>query len=217
MSHHLINPLRRIVLAVVVLAGFVAAPAAAKTEERADGAVIRAWNTVAFDTIRQTSGGDAVAARLYAMVDVAMFDAVNGLDHHPRDFALVPPEKRANGDPVAAAATAAHDVLVALYPARGALYDAELANDLATVRSGPASRKGQAWGSQVAAAVVSARSSDGSVGSDIQPAGSGPGHFRTPWDARLPAPGAVRHRRLAALRRSRYTPSRQRRVRNRLQ
>ena len=109
--------------------------------------MIRAWNTVAFDTIRQTSGGDAVAARLYAMVDVAMYDAVNGLAGRPREFALVPPKRGSDGDPTAAAATAAHDVLVALYPSRAATYDAQLASDLATVRSRSASRKGQAWGS----------------------------------------------------------------------
>ena len=177
--------LRRIVVAVAVLAGLVVSPSAAETSERRvdDGSVIREWNTVAFDTIRQTSGGDAVAARLYAMVNVAMYDAVNGLAGHPRDFALVPPKKGSDGDPTAAAATAAHDVLVALYPARATTYDAQLASDLATVKSKAQSRKGQLWGSHVASAVVSARSGDGSSGSDIQPAGAGQGQFRTPWDA----------------------------------
>ena len=177
--------LRRIVVAVAVLAGLVVSPATAQSAERRvdDGNVIRVWNTVAFDTIRQTTGGDAVAARLYAMVDVAMYDAVNGLADHPRGFALVPPKRGAEGDPTAAAATAAHDVLVALYPARAATYDAQLASDLATVKSKSASKKGQLWGSQVASAVVSARASDGSSGVEIQPAGSGPGQFRTPWDA----------------------------------
>jgi hypothetical protein len=177
--------LRRIVVAVAVLAGLIVSPATAQTAERRvdDGRVIRGWNTVAFDTIRQTTGSDAVAARLYAMVDVAMYDAVNGLAGDPRDFALVPPTRGAEGDPTAAAATAAHDVLVALYPARAATYDAQLASDLATVQPMSESKKGQQWGSQVAAAVVSARSSDGSSGVEIQPAGSGPGQFRTPWDA----------------------------------
>ena len=117
------------------------------------------------------------------MVDVAMYDAVNGLAGRPREFALVPPKRGSDGDPTAAAATAAHDVLVALYPSRAATYDAQLASDLATVKSSSASRKGQAWGSYVAAAVVSARSNDGSSGSEIQPAGSGQGHYRTAWDA----------------------------------
>ena len=179
------SALRQVVVTLAVLAGLVAAPAEAEPAQRpaADGEVVRDWNTVAFDTIRQTNGGDAVAARLYALVNVAMYDAVNGLAGHPREAAIVPPKQGSDGDPTAAAAAAAHDVLAALYPARAAAYDAHLAGDLAAVTSKSAARKGRAWGSRVAAAVLRARADDGSSGSEIQPAGSGPGRYRAAWDA----------------------------------
>ncbi len=136
---------------------------------------------MAFDTIRQTAGSDAVAARLYAMVDVAMFDAINGLAKRPAHSALVAPERGATGEPVAAAATAAHDVLVALYPTRKDAYDDRLKADLASMHGDVA--HGQAWGARVAAAVVEARADDGSKGSETAPAGAGVGKFRTAWDS----------------------------------
>ncbi len=157
------------------------ATGAAEARPRPNGDVVRVWTTVAFNTIRQTSGSDALAARLYAMVNVAMFDAVNGLAKRPAPPALVAPERGAKGDPVAAAATAAHHVLVALYPSHRDTYDAQLDADVASMRGDVA--HGQAWGARVAAAVVAARADDGAAGSEMVPARSGIGQFRSPWDA----------------------------------
>ena len=177
--------IRRGLTAVLLLAmtGAVLSAGAASAATEPNGEVIRRWNDVAFDTVRKTAGSDAAAARLYAMVDAAMYDAVNGLQSHPRPHALVPTAHSRAGDPTAAAATAAHDVLVALYPARAVGYDAQLAQDLATVHAPGQAKHGKAWGSEVAAAVVASRSDDGSTGVETQPAGAGQGEFRTPWDA----------------------------------
>ncbi|MEY2434035.1 MAG: hypothetical protein QOC92_3760 [Acidimicrobiaceae bacterium] len=178
---------RRIIVAVAVavLAALVVAPGgtANAAQPGPSGDVIRTWNNLAFDTARQTIASDATAARLYAMVDVAMFDAVNGLAQHPRQYALVPPKNSSDGDPTAAAATAAHDVLVALYPTRAETYNAQLDHDLATVESPGQSKHGQAWGSQVAAVVVQDRLDDGSSSTETQPAGAGSGQFRSRWDS----------------------------------
>jgi hypothetical protein len=126
------------------------------------GDVVRTWNGIAQDTVRAESAIDAQAARVYAMVDVAMYDAVNGIlsrrGSDDRDHALVPPQGApAFGHPVAAAAAAAHAVLVGLYPARAAAFDAQLATDLAAL--GPDSRvhAGRQWGEDVGAAVLEAR------------------------------------------------------------
>lgn len=174
----------RILLVSALVAGLWTAtfPSAA-ARSAPDGDVIRSWTSVAFDTVRQTGGSDAAAARLYAMVDVAMFDAVNGLSPHPRSSALVPPSTAKSGDPIAAAATAAHDVLVALYPARAATYDSHLADDLASGTSPGQLKHGREWGAEVAAAVVSARANDGSSGAEPQGGVVAPGQFRTSWDA----------------------------------
>src|SRR6058998_2034678 len=57
---------------------------------------VREWNQLALKTVRVKITSDARAARLYAMVDVAMYDAVNGIvsqlgAHNGRGYALVPP------------------------------------------------------------------------------------------------------------------------------
>jgi hypothetical protein len=159
-----------------------AAPAqAAKATNPGKGEVVRTWNDVAFTTVRDTKAIDAVAARTYAMVNVAMFDAVNALSDDPRSPAIVAPDGSASGDPAAAAATAAHDVLVALRPDRAALSDAQLAKDLAAVDSRGPRRAGSEWGAKVAAAVVAARADDGSSGNETQAAGTGVGEFRSSW------------------------------------
>lgn len=38
------------------------------------------WNRLALDTVREERAGAAAAGRLYAMVNVAIYDAVNGID-----------------------------------------------------------------------------------------------------------------------------------------
>jgi hypothetical protein len=111
-----------------------ASPPAAATQDSGD--VIRTWNAVAQSTVRVKNQSDAQAARLYAMVNVAIYDAVNGIDSKTgfidRKHALVPPSGApVNGHPVAAAAAAAHGVLTGLFPDQAAIYNAQLAADLA--------------------------------------------------------------------------------------
>ncbi len=143
------------------------------------GDVIRTWNNLALQAVRTANASDAQAARLYAMVN----DAVNGMAGSAgiRDSALAPPRTPvAAGDSRAAAAGAAHDVLVALFPAQLAAADAQLAADVAA--SLPSlGALGRTWGGQVAAAVLAARSNDGSTPAESQPAGTGPGQFPSSW------------------------------------
>ena len=150
------------------------------------GTVVRNWNQLALDTARTKNASDAQAARLYAMVNVAIYDAVNGIaSRHgsmDRDHALVPPDGApAHGDTIAAAASAAHAVLIGLYPDLAARFDAQLASDLSGLRgSGPVSA-GREWGEHVGAEVLAARANDGSSPDETQPPGVGPGQFRAAW------------------------------------
>jgi len=150
------------------------------------GAVVRNWNQLALATARAKNASDAQAARLYAMVNVAIYDAVNGIasrhGSHDRDHALVPPDGApAQGDSMAAAASAAHAVLVGLYPDLASQFDAQLASDLSGLRhSGPVSA-GRDWGDHVGAEVLAARANDGSSPDETQPPGIGPGQFRAAW------------------------------------
>ena len=149
-------------------------------------AVVRSWNQLALDTARTKNASDAQAARLYAMVNVAIYDAVNGIasrqGSQDRDQALVPPDGApAQGDTTAAAASAAHAVLIGLYPDLASRFDAQLASDLSGLRgSGPVSA-GREWGEHVGAEVLAARANDGSSPDETQPPGVGPGQFRAAW------------------------------------
>lgn len=166
---------------VVASVSMGATPATALPDPRAG--VVRTWNDLALQTVRTKNASDAQAARLYAMVNVAMYDAVNGLPglgaHQLREEALVPSRRGAYGDQVTAAAGAAHDVLVALYPDQAAVYDAQLAANLGSTSALRAA--GRAWGGEVAAQVLAARANDGSSPNETQPAGAGPGVFRASW------------------------------------
>src|SRR6185436_19974547 len=122
------------------------------------------------------------AARLYAILNAAMYDAVNGLPdkgrHPSRAFALVSGTGPRQADPQAAAVGAAHAVLVALDPDRAAIYDARLAADLALLTPGRARDRGVAWGDSIGTRAVAARADDGARPVESQPAGTGPGVFR---------------------------------------
>ena len=102
-------------------------PAPPKASQVTDGAVVRSWTSLAFAAVRNAKASDAASARLYAMVNTAMYDAVNGLESHPRWSVFVPPSTGNAGDPAVAAAAAAHGVLSALFPALQSTYDDQLA------------------------------------------------------------------------------------------
>jgi hypothetical protein len=93
------------------------------------------------------------------MVHIAMFDAMNGLD--PRyDPYLTLPEPPAGALPEAAAAAAAHGVLVRLFPGQRPALDAALTASLAALPDGPAKADGVQYGDFVADAIYRARLSD---------------------------------------------------------
>ncbi|WP_030439231.1 vanadium-dependent haloperoxidase [Actinoplanes subtropicus] len=178
--------IKKLVFAAVL--GLVTAglgvPATAQSA-RVDLDAVRSWNERALNAVRVTRSSDADAARLYAMVDIAMYDAVNGIagarSRPQRAPALVPGPGPRDGDEQAAAVSAAHAVLTRLDAPRAADYDAALAADLARLGTGHAVTSGAKWGSQVGERVVAARADDGSTPVESQPAGAGPGVFRAAW------------------------------------
>lgn len=98
--------------------------------------VILQWNRVLQETIRTPGQQPATIfpVRSFAMMHAAMFDAVNSIDGTYTPYLTsVPGRKQASVD--AAAAKAARDVLVALYPTRQNVFDAELNNSLNAISS----------------------------------------------------------------------------------
>jgi hypothetical protein len=100
------------------------------------------------------------------MMHAAIYDAVNSIDetHHHYLVQIQGPSHRASRE--AAAASAAHEVLIALYPSLQPTLDAELQQSLDQVPDGPHKEQGIAIGRLVADQVVALRSADGS---NVQP------------------------------------------------
>jgi membrane-associated phospholipid phosphatase len=167
------------VVVVALVGAGVGAPATAHPAS-IDLDAVRVWNELALDSVRLTRATDADSARLYAMLNVAVYDAVNGI-HPARTPALVPGPGPRGGDPQAAAVAAAYTVLSSLDSARVTLYDARLAADLARLPTSHARDLGETWGRQVGRLVLTARADDGARPVESQPAGSGPGVFRAAW------------------------------------
>lgn len=153
------------------------------------------WNDVAITLATAFSpGGAPVQARAYAMVNIAMHDAVNATRGNP-NRSYLSGVVNFGGDSRAAAAQAAHDVLVALNPVNTVQYDTALANSLALVGNGTAKTNGIATGSAYAAAIIANRVGDGSTVVASYTSTNLPGDYRlTPGvaAAALPAWGNVR-------------------------
>jgi hypothetical protein len=122
-------------------------------------AVVLKWNQLLQSTLPQP--GNPLSPRFYAMTHIAMFDAINGIE---RDFEPYRVRLRPGswGSAEAAAAQAAHDVLVALNPTATPAYDAALAEDLGDRPSGFV-RRGAEIGAFVAREVLAWRQQDGWV------------------------------------------------------
>jgi hypothetical protein len=151
-----------ILITVLSIAVLVPVTGARAAQGQTDGQVVRDWTGLAFAAVRDAKASDAAAARLYAMVDTAMYDAVNGLAAHPHWSAIAAPSTGNAGDPAVAAAVAAYDVLDGVYPALHNAYAGQLDDDLAQASSPGQAMLGEAWGHHVADAVLAARTNDGS-------------------------------------------------------
>jgi hypothetical protein len=129
------------------------------------------------------------APRNEALVHVAMFDAVNAIDQSFEPYAAQVSVSRGASEE-AAAAQAAHDTLVALYPSRQAVFDAALVEDLEGISPGRA-RQGVAIGQEVARQILELRANDGSLNVvTYTPPNNNPGQWQpTPPDF-SPAAGA---------------------------
>jgi hypothetical protein len=122
-----------------------------------------------------------------AMVHVAIYDAVNAIDGHPFQSYASTPTVVSPASPEAATAAAAHDVLVALFPARLAELDAHYSTSLATIPDGPAKDNGISVGQQAASGILGLRANDGRDAVVTYTPGSGPGVWIPTPPAFLPA------------------------------
>ncbi len=146
------------------------------------------WNAHAANAIVGVAGmrPERGLIRL-AMVHIAIYDAVNAIEGYPLQPYGMTPNVVSPASPEAATAAAAHDVLVALFPAQQADLDAKYAASLATVADGPAKTDGISVGQQTASGILTLRVNDGRDAVVSYTPGSGPGVWMPTPPAFLPA------------------------------
>ena len=175
---------RRGLAAVVSLAamlGTIAVPltqqAGAVEPEPADSVI--AWNANAQAAIIATAGqGPTVALLHFAMVQGAVYDAVNAIEGGYQPYLGSPTAADPEDSSPAAVAAAAFGVLVALFPAQQSTLDGQLAASLATIPDGPAKTGGIEVGAAAAAAMLADRMNDGRFSPFTVIEGFGPGQWR---------------------------------------
>ena len=121
-------------IAVPLFMAFSLAPAAQSGNlwppRQFDQGVIAEWNAMLAGAMPAAAG--AAVPRYYALMHIAMADAISSIERRtPAIYSRVPAAHHVSSD--AAAAQAAHDVLVALLPERKLEFDLELKQRLATI------------------------------------------------------------------------------------
>ena len=165
----------------------VSRPSTSARAELAGNTAIE-WNAIASTAIMSTAGQSPQAAVLsLAMVQGAVYDAVNAIDGGHQPYLGAPPAR--SGDSKEAAATAAaFRVLVGFrehVPSLPGLVPSQLSTlqplydaSLATQPDGPAKTDGIAVGEAAAATMLTARAHDGRGGAFTFVPGTAPGQWR---------------------------------------
>ena len=147
------------------------------------------WNANAQTAIIATAGqGPTVAYLHLAMVQGAVYDAVNAIEGGYEPYLGAPATADPSDSSPAAVATAAHDVLWALFPSQRPLLDAQLAASLATIPDGPSKTGGIEVGAAAAAAMLVERTDDGRFVPFTPVEGFGAGQWRRTGPVFEPAP-----------------------------
>lgn len=123
--------------------------------------VVTDWNLI---TLNATKVAPALNSNLGTRVDaieaIAVYDAVNSVLQFGTPYSYYNPSAGPSSAE-AAAAQAAHDVLVSFFPSQQAALDQDLTNSLNNITDGPIGN-GQAVGSASAASILALRANDGS-------------------------------------------------------
>jgi hypothetical protein len=175
------------VTAALVVAGTVPFSSAAAAEP---ANMVLEWNAHAIAAIHNLPGGTPTGAGQtppvgslhLAMVQAAVYDAVNAIDRTHEPYLRGLPRAPRNASKPAAVATAAHHTLVGLVPGFAddvrAHLDDDYAKSLATIRNGSRKNAGVRIGAAVAAAMLAKRANDGRFVPFQFATGTDPGEWR---------------------------------------
>jgi hypothetical protein len=132
---------------------------------RAD--VVLDWNAIAVNTAVANNQNPFAQARYAAIVQLAVFEAVNSITHHYQPY-LGTITAPADASPEAAAIEAAYLVLSTYFPASQPTLEADRTNSLSSIPDGQAKTDGIYTGDAAAAAMTALRASDGSSPSQFK-------------------------------------------------
>lgn len=139
------------------------------------------WNKNLLAIVRTPGAQPATIhpTRSFAIMHAAIYDAVNSIDRKHRPY-LVRFRASRHASQEAAAAVAAHDVLIALYPAFESALDAELQQSLAQIPDEESKKEGIRIGQAVAERILTLRSDDGSSAEPVPYVfGTAPGDYQS--------------------------------------
>jgi len=164
---------RHAALLLVVCAGSLGLGVQTRADE------VTYWNNVLLEGFRTDfgTGCPCPLARAGAMTQAAVYDAVNSIERTHRPYLrFVPASPGASKE--AAVATAAHEVMVQLFPNLTADLDTHYGARLALIPNGPAKDEGIAVGRAAAADCLLSRTGDGSEIPEDYTFGGQPGDYR---------------------------------------
>src|SRR5918994_1177808 len=174
-SHRWFARLGPALLLSVILVG-TATVAAAPPAPAANAGVITTWNQHAVARITFPAGSPT-NFNYFAFVHLAMYNAVVGITG---EYELYKWDKHAptGASPEAAAAAAAHRLLVHYFPAATLTLNGHLNASLDLVPDGGAQDKGIAYGVKAADHIIALRANDGRGAFVTVPTGTGAGHWQ---------------------------------------
>jgi hypothetical protein len=140
------------------------------------------WNRTLLLIVRTPGAQPATVhpTRSFAILHAAIYDAVNAIDRTHRPYLVRLSGVPRDASQEAAAAAAAHQVLVALYPAFKTGFDAVLQQSLAQIPDGNDKAEGIRIGQTVADRILALRDNDGSNAKPIPYVfGTAPGDYQS--------------------------------------
>jgi hypothetical protein len=140
------------------------------------------WNRTLLVIVRTPGAQPATmhSTRSFAIMHAAIYDAVNAIDQRYKPYLVTLPDVPPNASQEAAAAAAAHEVLVALYPTFKASLDAALQQSLGQIADDKGKTQGIAIGVAVADRILALRSNDGANAPQIPYIfGTAPGDYQS--------------------------------------
>jgi len=140
------------------------------------------WNRNLLNIVRTPGVQPATVhpTRSFAIMHAAIYDAVNSIDRTHRPYLVRLSDAPRNASQEAAAAAAAHRVLVGLYPTLKSTLDTELLQSLAQIPDGERKSEGIHVGETVADRILALRGNDGSNAQPIPYVfGSAPGDYES--------------------------------------